>query len=59
MAIAEALRRVPGLTPGDFAVVAPRIAQLGGASTPAALLRELETEVAARGDERRPIGFQD
>jgi transitional endoplasmic reticulum ATPase len=58
-AIAEALRCIPGITPGDFAVVARRVAQLRGTWTAVALLRELETEVAARRGERRAIGFQE
>lgn len=58
-ALAAALRRIPSLTPGDFAVVARRAAQLGEAWTGEALLRELEAEAAARDGEPRPIGFQE
>jgi transitional endoplasmic reticulum ATPase len=56
-AIADALRRMRGLTPGDFGVVARRAAQVVGAWGPEALVRELEAESLARGHEGRTVGF--
>jgi SpoVK/Ycf46/Vps4 family AAA+-type ATPase len=50
-----ALRRIEGLTPGDFAQAADRASLLGGAEG-AELLRWLEGAVADR-EEGRPIGF--
>jgi SpoVK/Ycf46/Vps4 family AAA+-type ATPase len=50
-----ALRRIEGLTPGDFAQAADRASLLGGEEG-AELVRWLECAVADR-DEGRPIGF--
>ena len=50
-----ALRRIEGLTPGDFAQAADRASLLGGAEG-AELVRWLESAVADR-EEGRPIGF--
>ena len=50
-----ALRRIEGLTPGDFAQAADRASLLGGAEG-AELVRWLESAVAD-SEEGRPIGF--
>ena len=53
----DALEGFDLLTPGDFAVVARR-ARLLGIVEPAAILRELAREQAAKPDAPRPVGFR-
>ena len=53
----DGLAGLDNLAPGDFAVVA-RKARLMGEVNPAALVKLLEEELAAKADSRRPIGFR-
>jgi hypothetical protein len=53
------LGQVGELVAGDFGVVARRVTAMGGNVEAAALLRELEEEVAARRHlASRPVGFR-
>jgi transitional endoplasmic reticulum ATPase len=52
-----ALARLDGLTPGDFAVVAKRLRITGAGGGEAAILAELQQELAVKNRGKRRIGF--
>lgn len=54
--LANAVRRLQGVTPGDFAVLTKQAA-VGGEVSATGLLRQLEQELAAKPGSRRTMGF--
>jgi len=55
--VAPELRRMAGLTPGDFAAVARRMDMMGDACDAAVLVEEVVAELRAKGADGRRVGF--